>query len=102
MALSANVGDTAAIPLNSGGHTLAKPTRRRFTAEYRLRVLEEADRCTQPGEVGRLLRREGLYGSHLSNWRRRGGHYARDGATERRTSFCIRMSSARATSHSRR
>ena len=49
---------------------VAKPKRRQFTAEYRLRILEEADRCTQPGEVGRLLRREGLYTSHLSAWRK--------------------------------
>ena len=48
---------------------VAKPKRRQFTAEYRLRILEEADRCTQPGEVGRLLRREGLYSSHLTAWR---------------------------------
>ncbi len=49
---------------------LAKPTRRQFTAEYRLRILEEADRCTDRGEIGRLLRREGLYSSHLANWRK--------------------------------
>ena len=49
---------------------VAKPMRRQFTAEYRLRILEEADRCTQPGEVGRLLRREGLYSSHLATWRK--------------------------------
>ena len=49
---------------------VAKPTRRQFTAEYRLRIIEEADRCTRPGEVGRLLRREGLYTSHLSAWRK--------------------------------
>ena len=49
---------------------VAKPKRRQFTAEYRLRILEEADRCTQPGEVGRLLRREGLYSSHLTAWRK--------------------------------
>ena len=49
---------------------VAKPTRRRFAAEYRLRIVEEADRCTRPGEVGRLLRREGLYTSHLSAWRK--------------------------------
>ena len=49
---------------------IARPKRRQFTAEYRLRILEEADRCTQPGEVGRLLRREGLYTSHLSAWRK--------------------------------
>jgi len=49
---------------------VAKPTRRHFTAEYRLRTVEEADRCTRPGEVGRLLRREGLCTSHLSAWRK--------------------------------
>ena len=49
---------------------VAKPKRRQFTAQYRLRTLEEADRCTQPGEVGRLLRREGLYSSHLATWRK--------------------------------
>ena len=49
---------------------VAKPTRRQFTAEYRLRILEETDRCTRPGEIGRLLRREGLYTSHLSAWRK--------------------------------
>ena len=49
---------------------MAKPTRRQFTAAYRLQILEQADRCTEPGEVGRLLRREGLYSSHLSTWRK--------------------------------
>ena len=49
---------------------VAKPKRRQFSAEYRLRILEEADRCTRPGEIGRLLRREGLYSSHLSVWRK--------------------------------
>ena len=49
---------------------IAKPTRRQFSAQYRLRILEEADRCTEPGEVGRLLRREGLYSSHLTQWRK--------------------------------
>jgi transposase-like protein len=44
--------------------------RRRFTAEYKLAVLREADGCTQPGEVGALLRREGLYSSIVSEWRK--------------------------------
>ena len=48
----------------------AKPKRRQFSAEYRLRILDEADRCTRPGEIDRLLRREGLYSSHLSVWRK--------------------------------
>ena len=47
-----------------------KPVRRQFTAEYKLRIIAEADRCTDQGQVGELLRREGLYSSHLSNWRR--------------------------------
>jgi len=47
-----------------------KPKRRRFSAEYRLRIVREADACTQPGEIGALLRREGLYSSLLTSWRR--------------------------------
>ena len=63
------------IELRNGTHPDPDPqaphsTRRRFTAEYKRKILEEADRCTQAGEVGELLRREGLYSSHLSNWRR--------------------------------
>jgi transposase len=50
--------------------------RRSFTAEYKARVLAEADACTQPGEIGALLRREGLYTSHLTYWRKK----RRDGA----------------------
>jgi len=49
---------------------VVKAQRRRFTAEYKQRILQEADACTQYGEVGALLRREGLYSSHLSTWRR--------------------------------
>ena len=48
----------------------AKPERRRFSAEYRLRILKQADACKKPGELGALLRREGLYSSLLTNWRR--------------------------------
>ena len=59
-----------ARPVPPDPEVVAKPTRRQFTAEYRLRILEEADRCTEPGEVGRLLRREGLYSSHLTAWRK--------------------------------
>lgn len=48
----------------------ARPKRRRFTGEYKGRILREADRCSKPGEIGALLRREGLYASHLITWRR--------------------------------
>ena len=44
--------------------------RRRFTAEYKLRILRQAEACTRPGEIGALLRREGLYTSHLTAWRK--------------------------------
>ncbi len=68
------------VPERSGGpsnkasrpdpEVLEKAKRRRFSAEYKLRVLEEADACREPGEVSALLRREGLYSSHLADWRR--------------------------------
>ncbi|RZB35608.1 MAG: hypothetical protein SRB2_02905 [Desulfobacteraceae bacterium Eth-SRB2] len=47
-----------------------KKPRRKFTAKYKLRVLAEADTCTQPGQLGALVRREGLYLSNLATWRR--------------------------------
>src|SRR5438445_8794813 len=49
---------------------VARPKRRQFTAEYKLRILREVDACKEPGEIGALLRREGLYSSHLVLWRR--------------------------------
>lgn len=48
----------------------AKARRRQFTAEYERKVLAEAEACTKPGEIGALLRREGLYSSQLVEWRR--------------------------------
>jgi len=48
----------------------AKAKRRQFTREYKLKILEEADGCTAPGAIGALLRREGLYSSLLTAWRR--------------------------------
>lgn len=47
-----------------------KAERRRFSAEYKQRILAEADGCTERGQIGALLRREGLYSSHLDKWRR--------------------------------
>lgn len=46
-----------------------KAARRQFNAEYKRKILKEADACTREGEIGALLRREGLYSSHLSVWR---------------------------------
>jgi transposase len=47
-----------------------KATRRSFSAAYKLRIVEEADQCTERGQIGTLLRREGLYSSQLTTWRR--------------------------------
>lgn len=49
---------------------LVKAERRRFTADYKQKILREADNCRQSGEIGALLRREGLYWSNLTYWRR--------------------------------
>src|SRR5258705_1389489 len=49
---------------------IERATRRRFTAEYKLRILRQTEACTRPGEIGALLRREGLYTSHLTAWRK--------------------------------
>jgi transposase len=55
-----------------------RPLRRRFSAEYKLRILREAEACTRPGEIGALVRREGLYTSHLSKWRQQRDAGARE------------------------
>ncbi len=47
-----------------------RAVRRRFTAEYKLRILKEAESCTERGQLGALLRREGLYSTNLITWRR--------------------------------
>ena len=63
---------------------LEKPVRRRFTAEYKLRILQEADRCTESGQLGALLRREGLYSSLLSTWRQQRDEGTLAGLTPKR------------------
>jgi len=67
---SSAAGRAARRPGSPDPELVERPRRRRFTAEYKLRILSEADSCTEPGEVGALLRREGLYSSHLSVWRK--------------------------------
>ncbi len=62
----------------------AKAKRRRFTAEYKLRILREVDRAKEPGEVGAILRREGLYSSLLSVWRRDRDRVAKTGLAARK------------------
>jgi len=66
LATGAEPGAAAARP---NPEVPSKARRRRFTAEYKLRILREAERSTAPGGIGALLRREGLYSSHLTTWR---------------------------------
>ena len=72
-------GRTAPSP-----EVLERPVRRRFTVEYKLRILAEADACSEPGMLGELLRREGLYSSHLLTWRRQRDEGALAGLTPKR------------------
>ena len=57
------------VPPRSPTEVTSKAKRRRFTAEYKRKVLQEADACAESGQIGALLRREGLYSSHLVTWR---------------------------------
>ena len=61
-----------------------KAKRRRFTAKYKLRILRQAAACTERGELGALLRREGLYSSHLTSWRSQAERGELAGLTARR------------------
>ncbi len=63
---------------------LEKPVRRRFTMEYKVGIVAEADACTETGQLGELLRREGLYSSHLSTWRRQRDEGVLAGLTPKR------------------
>lgn len=72
-------GAVGELGFSSGGRALPegvpdpelveRASRRRFTAAYKLSIVREADRCSKPGEIGALLRREGLYSPHLGKWR---------------------------------
>jgi len=63
---------------------MGKPARRRYTAEYKLRILREAEACSAPGEIGALLRREGLYSSNLTAWRKQRERGELEGLSRRR------------------
>ncbi len=67
-----------------GSEVSEKPVRRRFAVAYKLRILDEADRCTEFGQLGQLLRREGLYSSHLSTWRKQREQGILSGLTPKR------------------
>lgn len=77
-------GSPLMVPNGNGKpdpEVVAKPKRRRFTAKYKLRILREADALDETGGVGEMLRREGLYFSYLSAWRRERERGELDGLT---------------------
>ncbi len=77
--LSSGEGKRSAAASAADPEVSAKATRRRFMAAYKLSIAEKADACDTAGEIGELLRREGLYSSHLSSWRKA----AREGSLRR-------------------
>lgn len=66
--------ERAGAPVPPDPEVPARHARRRFTPAYKLEMLRKADACARPGELGALLRREGLYSSHLVTWRRQRAH----------------------------
>src|SRR4051794_9499747 len=81
-------GDLAAArPVREGvpdPELVERAKRRTFTAEYKLRILKQAEACTRPGEIGAMLRREGLYTSHLTAWRKQRDQGALEGLERKR------------------
>ena len=81
------------------------PRRRRFTGPYKLEVLRQADACKEAGEVGALLRREGLYSSHLSEWRKlreKGALSSLEKRLPRSPIWSVRLGSIKPSSTARR
>ncbi len=79
------MGTMDVMPLSTSEvEVMAKPTRRRYSAEYKLRILREADASTQRGEIGALLRREGLYSSNLTAWRKQREKRELEGLSQKR------------------
>jgi transposase-like protein len=79
-----NNGTHQAMSKEPDPQVVPKAKRRQFNAQYKLRILAEADNCTKRGEVGALLRREGLYSSHLTDWRKQRERGALEGLRGRK------------------
>jgi len=79
------MGTMDVMPLSTSEvEVMAKPTRRRYSAEYKVRILREADTITRHGEIGALLRREGLYSSNLTAWRKQREKGELEGLSQKR------------------
>lgn len=82
--MNENMNDQLLVEEKPETEVVAKARRRTYSAEYKLRILREAEACRGSGEIGALLRREGLYSSNLTKWRRQREQGALDGLTLQR------------------
>lgn len=83
-AISGAAGGRAPTPIVPDPEVVERPVRRTFTGDFKRRIVEEADACREPGQVGALLRRHGLYSSHLTTWRAQYRQGALRGLTPRK------------------
>jgi transposase-like protein len=82
--MSENTDEKVMVEKRPSTEVVTRAARRRFTAEYKLRILREVDACKGTGEIGALLRREGLYSSNLTKWRRQREQGELEGLAEQR------------------
>lgn len=87
-----NNGRAREVEVGAETETLERPKRRTFTVDYKQAILREADAATEPGAVGALLRREGLYSSHLATWRQHRDAGVLAGLTSKRRGPKVRAS----------
>lgn len=82
--MSENRNENVPVEERPSTEVITRGARRRFTAEYKLRILREVEACKGTGEIGALLRREGLYSSNLSKWRQQRARGELEGLAEQR------------------
>ena len=82
--MSENRNENIPVEERPSTEVITRGARRRFTAEYKLRILREVEACRGTGEIGALLRREGLYSSNLSKWRQQRARGELEGLAEQR------------------
>lgn len=82
--MSENTNEKLQVEERPSTEVVTRAARRRFTAEYKLRILREVEACKGTGEIGALLRREGLYSSNLSKWRQQRARGELEGLAEQR------------------
>lgn len=82
--MSENRNENVPVEERPRTEVVTRGARRRFTAEYKLRILREVEACKGTGEIGALLRREGLYSSNLSKWRQQRARGELEGLAEQR------------------